>query len=179
MTFDVTKKTTAPADDIIVDDTAPASTTGKANTVLAALEAELKRDVHLSDLVLNVPERKGMTIRFDVNIDAATVNKWRAMCKNKSMTDEFDGLKFSCMVVANKAEAVLYDGEEALLPTGDALNFKEPAFLDMLGVPKALDGVRKLYGVDGHIFVAADAILSAAGYDSDSQDQQADPTLDS
>lgn len=146
-------------------------------TILDALRSELKREVRNKPITLNVLGRDGMTIRFDTNIESGAIQMWRKQSQNKSMADNFDGLKFSSLVIANKAECILYNGVEARTEDGEELNFKNPAILDMLGVTKALDAVRKLYGVDGHIFVAADEILRAAGYDSDSQDQQADPTL--
>ena len=102
---------------------------------------------------------------------------WRKQSQNKSMTDNFDGLKFACIVVANQATTIFYKGVQAIDSEGDDLNFRNPNFLEMLGANKAVEGVRKLYGVDGHIFIAADEILRAAGYDSEGSDQQTDPTL--
>ena len=93
------------------------------------------------------------------------------------MPDQFDGLKFSCIVIANQAEEVYYKGEVAVDTKGEYLNFKNPNFIEMLGAERAVDAVRKLYGVDGHIFIAADEILRGAGYDSEGQEQQEDPTL--
>lgn len=158
--------------DIIIDDDA---SSGK--TVLDALRSELKKEVRTPPIVLTVPGREGMSIKFDTNVDSGSVQMWRKQSQNKSMTDNFDGLKFSSLVIANKAEAIMYNGVTARTDDGNELNFKNQALLEMLSVHRALDAVRKLYGVDGHIFVAADEILRAAGYDSESQDQQADPTL--
>lgn len=169
MAFDVS----STDDDIIVDTPSEKN----AGTILAELEAELKREVRNAPIVLNVPGRPGMAIRFDVNIESNAVQTWRKQSQNKSMQDNFDGLKFSSLVIANKAECILYNGTPALTEDGDELNFKNPVLLTMVGATRALDAVRKLYGIDGHIFIAADEILRAAGYDSDGQEQQADPTL--
>lgn len=171
MAFDLTGNPSDLADDDIV------AAEASPQSVLEAIKEELKKTIKTPPIVLNVPERPGMTIRFDTTIESGTIQMWRKQCRNKSMPDEFDSLKFSCIILANKAEAVLYDGVAATFDDGEYLNFKEPRFLDMLGVPKALEGVRRLYGVDGHIFVAADEVLRAAGYDADSEDQTADPTL--
>jgi hypothetical protein len=171
MSFDLTTKN--DNDDIIIEE----SVDENPGTILKALEAELKREVRLDPITLTVPNRPGMTIRFDTNIESGTIQMWRKQSQNKSMADNFDGLKFSSLVIANKAEAVLYNSVVARTEDGDELNFKNPALLSMLGATRALDAVRKLYGADGHIFVAADEILRAAGYDSEGQEQQTDPTF--
>jgi hypothetical protein len=146
-------------------------------TVLDALRNELQREVRNEPTYLSVPGRPGMVINFDTNIEAGTLNMWRKQCQNKSMTDNFDGLKFASIVVANQAREIKYKNEIILDESGDLMNFRNPKFLDMLGALKAVEGVRKLYGIDGHIFIAADEILRASGYDSEGTDQQADPTL--
>jgi hypothetical protein len=151
--------------------------TAENTSVLQSLEAELKRVIKSEPIILNIPSRPNMSVRYDTTIEAGVLQMWRKQSQNKSMTDGFDGLKFSCIVLANKAEGVLYDGVEATLDDGRPLNFKEPRFLSMLGAIKAVEAVRKLYAIDGHIFVAADEILRAAGYDTEGQDQQMDPTL--
>jgi len=146
-------------------------------TVLASLKEELKRVVKNAPIVLNVPSRSGMSIKFDTNVEAKTLQNWRKACNNKQMPDNFDSLKFSSIVIANQATEIHFKGELAVDETGELLNFRNQKFLEMLDAPKAVEGVRRLYGVDGHIFVAADEILRAAGYDSEGQEQQEDPTL--
>lgn len=164
---------TDPTDD---DDTFDEVAAG-GTTILKSLESELKRKISIPPVTLMIPSRPGMALRFDVNIESGTIQGWRKQCQNKSMADNFDGLKFSCLVIANKAECLISDGHPVVDDKGEDVNFKNPNFLDTLGVTKATEGVRKLYGIDGHVFVAADEILRAAGYDSESQDQQTDPTL--
>lgn len=172
MAFDIS--TTTNDDDII---TGSDEFVTDSKTVLAALKEELQREVRLDPITLNVPSRPGMSIRFDTNVESGTIQMWRKQAQNKSMQDNFDGLKFSSLVVANKAEAVLFNGVVAMTETGDELNFKNPDLLTMLGANRALEAVRKLYGLDGSIFVAADEILKAAGYDQEGSEQQTDPTL--
>ena len=159
-------------DDIIIKEEESNST-----TILASLKEELKRVVKNEPVSLQVPGRPDMTIKFDANIEAATLQNWRKACKNKAMPDQFDGLKFACIIIANQADEIHYKGEIAVDTKGENLNFKSPNFIEMLGADRAVDAVRKLYGVDGHIFIAADEILRAAGYDSEGQEQQEDPTL--
>jgi hypothetical protein len=146
-------------------------------TILDALRNELQREVRNEPIYLAVPGRPGMVINFDTNIEAGTLNMWRKQCQNKSMTDNFDGLKFASIVVANQAREIKFKNEIIIDETGELMNFRNPKFLDMLDALKAVEGVRKLYGIDGHIFLAAEEIIRAAGYDSEGTDQQADPTL--
>ena len=145
-------------------------------TVLDSLRSELKREVRSQPVTLSVPSRDGMSIIYDTNIEANNLQAWRKACADKKMPDNFDGLRFSCIILANQAKQVLFKGKVATDEEDKELNFRNSNFLDMLDAPRAVDGVRKLYGIDGHIFIAADTILRAAGYDSESQDQT-DPTL--
>ena len=160
-------------DDIIISTSEESNDT----TVLASLKEELKRVVKNAPITLQVPSRPGMSIKFDTNVEAKTLQMWRKASNNKSMPDNFDSLKFSSIVIANQATEIFFKGDLAVDESGEVLNFKNQKFLEMLDAPKAVEGVRKLYGVDGHIFIAADEILRAAGYDSEGQEQQEDPTL--
>lgn len=148
------------------------------STILDSLKNELKRVVKNEPLTLAVPSRPGMSLVFDTNVEAAQLQHWRKACNDKSMPDKFDGLKFSAIIIANQATQVLYKNEIAIDKDGKDLNFRNPNFTAMLGNDRASAAVRKLYGVDGHIFIAANQILSAAGYDDGEQDSSGvDPTL--
>lgn len=146
-------------------------------TVLDSLRNELKRVIKNEPITLTVPSRPSMEITFDTNIEASMLQSWRKACQNKSMPDNFDGLKFSSIILANQAKEITFNGNLAVDEDGDLLNFRNKKFLNMLDAMGAVEGVRRLYGVDGHIFIAADEILRAAGYDSEGQEQKTDPTL--
>lgn len=146
-------------------------------TILDSLQSELSRVVHNEPITLVVPSRPTISLKFDTNIDSAKLQLWRKASQDKSMPDNFDGVKFSAIIIANQCTHVMYDGKIATDVDGVDLNFRNNNFLGMLNSQRAIPAVRKLYGVDGHIFIAADAILRAAGYDSEEQDQSTDPTL--
>ncbi len=151
---------------------------GPDTTVLDSLKTELKRIVKNEPLTLAVPSRPGMAIVFDTNVEATQLQHWRKASSDKSMPDKFDGLKFSAIIIANQALQILYKNEIAVDTEGNDLNFRNPNFTAMLGADRASAAVRKLYGVDGHIFIAANQILGAAGYDDGEQGSTgADPTL--
>ena len=147
------------------------------DSLLKSLKEELAQEVRSEPIVLAIPSREGMSMKYDTNIEAGTVQMWRKMSQNKSMLDNFDGLRFACLVLARQAEELIFRGKAMDSEDGEPINFKNPKFLEMLDAPKAVEGVRKLYGVDGHIFIAANQVLTAAGYDSDGQEQMEDPTL--
>jgi hypothetical protein len=172
MEFDMTNKN-AEADLIVPKDTEEKDS----RTVLDELRKELKRVVKNPPVVLQVPSRPSMSIKYDTNIEAKMLQSWRKACRDKSMPDNFDSLKFSTIVMANQAEEITFSGEVIVDEGGELLTFRNQAFVDMLGAIGSIDAVRRLYGVDGHIFIAADEILRAAGYDSEGQEQQTDPTL--
>lgn len=146
-------------------------------TILDSLQNELRRVVQNDPITLVVPSRPTISLTFDTNIDSAKLQLWRKASSDKSMPDNFDGVKFSSIIIANQCTHVMYDGKIATDVDDKDLNFRNNNFLAMLDAKRAVTAVRKLYGVDGHIFIAADAILRAAGYDSEEQDQSTDPTL--
>ena len=146
-------------------------------SVLDALRTELGRSITNQPLPLSVPTRPGMTVVYDTNIEATRLQMWRKKCRNKSMPDDFDGMKFSCIILANQCKQIKFGGKIVTSSDGSDLNFRNSMFLEMLKAHTTTEAVRSLYGVDGHIFVATDAVLSAAGYDSEGQELDTDPTL--
>ena len=78
-------------------------------------------------------------------------------------------------VLANQAEVVIHQGKEAVGNNKDFINFKNPELLEMLGSERAVDAVRKMYGIDGHILQVVEKLFSAAGYDAETSETDADP----
>jgi len=164
-------------DDALIPDK-PTGTPTKPGAALDSLRAEFEREVRNDPITLTVPARPHIALTFDTNIPANTLQAWRKASRDKSMPDGFDSLKFSCIVIANKCTHVLFHGDIATDEKGTDLNFYNDAMMDMLKVPSVINAVQKLYGVDGAIFVAADAILTAAGYNNEEEQQgELDPTL--
>ena len=85
--------------------------------MLDQLAADLNTPVRRDDVVLQVPERPTVQLRFDVNIDHDQRKLWREQAKerkgNRSARrsaailtggdDEVDGLAFSCLIIATSA----------------------------------------------------------------------------
>jgi len=166
--FDITG---AQEDDAFSTDKTPAP------TVLDAIKADLQAAVKNDPITLSVPKRERWTIRYNANVSADMMARWRKAARDKTMADGFDGMKYACLILANQCEVAMFDGQIATDDLGNELNFRNMKFLEMIGAARAIDAVRKFYGVDGDILRAVEAILVAAGYDSEEQEAEADPTL--
>ena len=149
--------------------------TPNTNNIMSSLREELKRKIENPPLTLSVPSRDGVSIKYNTNIEAGLVQQWRKRSTDKSMPDGFDPLKFACIVLANQAESVIHKGKDAIGNNGEPINFKNSELLEMLGADRAVDAVRTMYGMDGHILQAVEKLFTAAGYDPESADEQSDP----
>jgi hypothetical protein len=141
-------------------------------TMLARLKSSLARKVEREAVLLEVPERPEMLVRYSPNITQQQIKQWR---KNSGADrkEGLDGVRFSCHVLAHTCEAILLDGHE-VTENGEAVTFSHESVLQMLGVDRVFDAVRAVYGLDPHVEAAAIAVLDAAGF-NDSVDQ-VDPT---
>lgn len=142
-------------------------------SILDDLKADLKKSVKREPKVLSVPLRDGISIEYSTALDGEVLAGWRIRCTpRKGGLDKFDDLKFSCLVLANQAQDVIRRG----VSTG--LSFRDRELLDMLeAFGGAVDGVRKMYGSDGHVLIAASEVLEACGYGEDTgSDDDEDPT---
>ena len=107
------------ADEIIeVAGSTPAKaepTSGKSNkrvSVLDMLKDEISREVTRPEVEMDVPERKGVSVRFSPNITNEQLKAWRRNSTNRK-TDELDSIKFSCYVIGNTVSGIYFDDELA------------------------------------------------------------------
>jgi len=141
-------------------------------TLLSALKSTLSRKVAREDILLEVPERPQMIIRYSPNITQHQIKQWRRN-SGDGRKEGLDGVRFSCHVLANTCTGILLDGQE-VTENGVPMTFNHDTVMQMLGVGKVFDCVREVYGLDPHVEAAAIAVLDAAGF-NDSVDQ-VDPT---
>lgn len=162
-------------DDVFATDT----DTGTTPTLLDGLRDELKQEVRNDPITLVVPGRPNISLVCDTNLESKTIQAWRKRCVDKRMPDNFDGLKFGCIVIANTCTSIVYKGTEVARTDGRPMTFRDEALLDMLGAQQTVvDAVRWLFGVDAHIFQAAEDIFKAAGFDNDEDSNlTVDPTV--
>jgi len=146
----------------------------KEPSVLEKLRAEVSKKIEREDVLIAVPERPSITIRFSPNITQTQMNAWRRN-SGESTKAGMDATKFACAVIGHTCTGILIDGVEALNDDGVQLTFASPEILEMLEVSRPMpDAVRAMYGLDPHVEAVALAIMEAAGY-NDSVDT-VDPT---
>ncbi len=149
-------------DDTFTPKVAPGVTTGP--DPLAALRETITAAVQKPDLSLQVITRPGMTIRFSTNMDLDTIQQWRRRCQDKSQPDNFNLLKFECMVIANQAQAFGLNGQEPMGEDGAPISFRSSEVLTWTGQKRALDAVKALYDNDAHVVLTAQEVMEEAGF---------------
>lgn len=147
-------------------------------TNLARLVDELNADLEPEILTLTVPRRTGWTVTYTAGIDGDTAEAWTARALTKKGT--VNQLRYACIVLANTCTAIRKNGEP-ISDQGDDVTFRDRAFLELMGVGRATDAVRKFYGGpehlgDGAIIAAAGEVLTAAGFNDTAE--RADPLED-
>lgn len=131
-----------------------------------AVLAEIAEPVVLPDVVVPHRFRPGWAVRYSLALDSDDLKRWRkrATLKPGTKREEFDEVRFACIVMANQAQALIRNGEEVLdNETGDPLTFAHPAVWRTYGAARAADAVRSFYGNDPYLGATFDAILAAAG----------------
>lgn len=168
--------------DIEDDAIAPIDKTGDSpGTVLEGLRKALAEEVKPALFRLPIPARDGVEIEFNTDIDSVMLNAWRKRSKDNSFPDGINPLRYACIVIANQAEAVIFNGTPAHDESDQPLNFKNPNLLQMLGVPagQSTTAVRKLFGYDGHVLSACRTVISEAGFGEDIEGEESPTTASS
>jgi hypothetical protein len=151
-------------------------------TDLAAIAAELAKPVETDEddrpltITLDVEMRPGWSVEYDITFTSRDVAKIRRNCKDREFEDGIDGVKFSSLLLAKTSRQVFTQGRPVPLESGRAATFVEPEFLDLFkrdtdrGPIKAVDGVQRLYVLEGHVEGAAKALMRAAGWGDDARE---------
>jgi hypothetical protein len=158
-------------DELVDPDLAPDS---RPDTELDELRAELASDV-TATTTLPVPGRPRYAATFRLDFTGKDLDTYRKRSKDKTYADGVDGIRFAAILLAATNTVILRDGAPLELG-GTPQTFRERDLLDLLGVDRAADGVRKLYGLDGAVDAAARAVLEAAGWGDDLDAIGSDPT---
>lgn len=163
-------------DDTFTPTTSAAPGTSMGPSPLDQLRETITAAVTKPDLTLAVLSRPGLAIRFGTNIDLDILQQWRRRSHDKHMPDNWNILKFSQLVIANTAKAMVLNGEEPLGQDGEPVSFRSPELLEWTSTKRALDAVRGLYDNDGHIIATAQDVLEAAGYGDEMMEPEEGPT---
>lgn len=143
-------------------------------TVLDRLRSEISKKVTRPDIIINVPERPGVSIRVSPNISQGQMKAWRRNSGENSKAG-FDAIRFACQVIAHTTVAILIDDEEAIGDHGYPLTFGSPEIMEWTETTRPWpDAVQAFFGLDPHVEAAALAIMDHAGYGEEVE--TADPT---
>jgi hypothetical protein len=133
-------------------------------TLLDRLRETVSKKVERSVVYLEVPERKGITLKISPNISQHDLRRWRKAAGEGTKND-MDNIKFACGVIGHTTIGICMDDEEVFDNDGYPLTFSSEEILSMTETTRPLpDAVRAFFGVDPHLESAAIAILEAAGY---------------
>lgn len=141
-------------------------------TILAQLRDTLSKSVKRDDVLIEVPERPGMVIRYSPNITQHQIKAWRRG-SGDGRKDGLDSVRFSCHVLANTCTGFLLNGVE-VTEKGEPVTFSHESIMQMVDAARVFDCVRNVYGLDPHVESAALAVLDAAGFNDDLE--PVDPT---
>lgn len=141
-------------------------------TMLAKLKATLSAEVRREDVLVEVPERPNMIIRYSPNISQHQIKAWRR-ASGDGRKDGLDAVRFACHVLANTCTGILLDGQE-VTENDEPVTFSHESVMRMVNAARVFDCVRAVYGLDPHVEAAALAVLDAAGFNDDVE--QVDPT---
>lgn len=141
-------------------------------TMLSRLKDSLSKKVEREPVLLEVPERPEMAIRYSPNVTQHQIKTWRRQ-SGADRKEGLDGIRFACHVLANTCVGIVLGGNE-VTENGAPVTFSHDSVMKMLGVGRVFDCVREVYGIDPHVEAAAIAVLDAAGFNDSVE--QVDPT---
>lgn len=141
-------------------------------TLLSKLKSTLAEKVERLSILLEVPERPNMAIRYSPNITQHQLKAWRRN-SGADRKEGLDGVRFSCHVLANTCTGIFIDGQE-VTDNSNPVTFSHEVVMKMVDAPRVFDCILKVYGLDPHVEAAAIAVLDAAGFNDSVE--QVDPT---
>lgn len=147
-------------------------------TALDLLRATVSKEVRLPTLTLKVPERPGVSIEFDPNIEDPMLTAWRKRSIHEDPRDGVNALKLASIVLASQATAFTINGRR-VMSDGHPLTFASQEVWSMVSPPagSSTEAVIRLYGVHAHVIQSGEEVLRAAGYGGLIEREDADPTV--
>jgi hypothetical protein len=141
-------------------------------TLLEDLAAELTAELEDELEPIEVPERPGWSVVYSKAITNDNIKAWRKRAKDGKNVDE---LRLACIILGNQCRRLVRNGV-TITAGEEAVTFASPAFHGLYGVGTARDAIRAFYGRDGHVLMAANRVVEAAGYGAELEDVDEDPT---
>jgi hypothetical protein len=145
---------------------------------LEQLKAAISGEVRLPSITLKVPERPGVTVEYDVNVDDPVLTAWKKRSIYEDPRDGINALKLATIVLASQSIAFYINGRQ-VTSGGQPLTFASQEVWAMVR-PAAVsspDAVARLFGVDAHVIATGEEVLRAAGYGGLIEKVDRDPTV--
>jgi hypothetical protein len=141
--------------------------TSSKRTVYDALREEFNRPAEAEQIVLAVPNRPAIKVIYDPNqADYDTMERIQRTARHGKKVDV---LHLSSLVLQYTMVGLLFNNEP-IVEDDEPLTVADRKIQDLLEVDNAKDAIKKLYGSDGHIMAATQAVMTAAGYNYDEDD---------
>lgn len=145
----------------------------EATSDLDDIAAELTAEVAPTTTIV-VEGRPDYAVRYRTNITAQDLDSLRKRAKNKRFSDGIDTVKFSSLLLAFTAQAIIRKGTDLELDGVTPVTFTTRELQAVYGTGDADTTVRKFFGLEGHVDAAARKLLTEAGWGDEAD--TADPT---
>lgn len=164
-----------PSFNIVSNVDTPSRDSDSSDNVLNKLKTLVQKRVERPVVLVDIPERPGLSLRISPNITQAQLRTWRRNAGEDTKAG-MDTVKFACQVIAHTTTGFILDGEVVKDDDGYECTFGSQEILEMTGTTRPHpDAVKAIFGIEPHIEATAVAIMEAAGY-GDSVDA-VDPTM--
>lgn len=144
-------------------------------SLLAALRSEAQQKVMKEPVDVRVPARPNFIFTFDTNFDFSRLQHWRkqATRRQRGKADDFDLVKFGCIVLAATNTGMVYKGSVM------EYSLTSPELWEMFGANSYFECIKKVWGTDADLIRAGNEVIEAAGYGDEEEEQddfEDDPT---
>lgn len=145
----------------MTDFTAPPRTD---KSILSELASELEAKLDEGTVILQVPDRNGLSVEFSKNIDVAEIAQLRKNAVPKGTPQEVAEFQFSQALLVAKCRSIIKGTTVLMVNDDEPMTFTSRELHDLLGTIGAEDTVEKFYAKQPHVTATANALLMEAGY---------------
>ncbi len=137
---------------------------------------EIRRDLDTETVpttTLPIPGRPGWEAIYRIDIRSGQIDSWRKRAKRGRTVN---ATMFAALCLSETNTGLYRQGRPIRLD-GEEQTFRDRPLMGALGVGnRIVDGVLKVYGLEGHVDAAARAVLRDAGWGDELENLGEDPT---
>lgn len=158
-------------------------------TTLDELRAVVEEDVEKLPVEINVPSRKGTSVRYSTDLEEPLFRLWQRQTKDRSTVTGFDDLRLSQIALAHLAQAIVINDKVVLDAAGGNATFGSPDIIQMMKesalrakpyprapVTDAPSAIREFFANDGQLLAVAQEVIRECGYGEEVIANAPDPT---